>query len=521
MNAFVLATTILALCGQTVQRESESTTQLYVKTVPSGAEVTLDGKVLGKSDSLFDVAAGVHKLALSLQGYAVDERSIEVPNGEIARVEVQLKRRSGKELSLSYVGESSEQSQSYADSGHAVFFQRPAEMKSITAVKLYGTRYGTPEPPDEDFHIYLLDENQKVLEHIPVPYRKIDRDEPRWHTIEFPAVEVPEKFMVALWFNAEQTKGVQLGKQPDVQDTHSYSGLPDKGFRKVKESYEWMIRAVVSPDEGKKPSHPKVKTYEEEKAADTESTEAQPEEDGGQSKTQASPVMRTWRDRSGAFSMEAVFVGVENSTVKLKKTDGTSVAVPLDGLAKEDQEYVASQVPPTAPTFANDGRELWRDNGRMAGKASIAGGGHAVKFTTDGDSNYVTSVSLHGLRYGEPEPPQEDFKMWICDSKFNPIATFHFPYSAYIRSDVTWKVFRIKPTRVPKDFIICFGFSPHQTKGVFVSHDGQPSETSMVGIPGVRSPRPFQHGNWLIRCKVAKPTGLTKAQSDEKSFPSR
>ena len=35
-----------------------------------------------------------------------------------------------------------------------------------------------------------------------------------------------------------------------------------------------MIRAVVSPEDGKKPSYPKVTTYPDEKAADTESTEA-------------------------------------------------------------------------------------------------------------------------------------------------------------------------------------------------------------------------------------------------------
>ncbi len=140
----------------------------------------------------------------------------------------------------------------------------------------------------------------------------------------------------------------------------------------------------------------------------------------------------------------------------------------------------------------------------MASKSSIAGGGHAVKFKVDGDSWYVTSVSLHGSRYGEPRPPKENFKVWICDAQFKPIATFSFPYSSFTRADPVWKSFRIRATRVPEDFIVCFGFNPQATKGVYVSYDGQKSETSMVGVPEESEPKPFAKGNWLIRCKVEK-----------------
>lgn len=520
MNAILLVATLLALGAQPdVQTSSESKTQLYVKTVPPGAEVTVDGKVLGKSDGLFNVSAGSHKLSLSLEGHAVDERSVQVSDGQITRVEVELKKRMSKEVVLSYVGDSSEKSQSFADSGHAVAFQRPMNMKSISAVKLFGTRYGAPEPPDEDFHIYLLDQSKKVLEHITVPYSKIERGDPRWYTIEFPAVEVPGKFFVALWFKAEATKGVHLGKQTDVQETHSYVGLPDRGYDKVKDSYDWMIRAVVSSDGGKKPSYPKVKTYEEEKAADTESTEAQPENGGSPSEAQGSPARRTWTDKTGAFTLEAEFVGVENGKVNLKKADGRTVAVSLDSLSKEDQDYVADQTTkkpkPAEPAGPKEVRTLSHDTGNNAGQSSIAGGGHAVKFKVDDDSFYITSVSLFGSRYGMPEPPKESFKVWICDSNFKPIATFRFPYSSYIRGEADWKLFRLRPTRVPKEFIVCFGFNPQQTKGVYVSYDDKPSENSMIGVPGKRPPKPFTKGNWLIRCEVEKRGGATKTSPGE------
>jgi hypothetical protein len=399
----------------------------------------------------------------------------------------------GQQTVLSYVGDSGDDQRSLADSGHAVAFQRPSGTKSIAAVKIFAARYGNLEPSKEEFHIYLLDQDKKVLEQIAVPYRKIDRGALRWYTLDFPAINVPEKFFVALWFNAERTKGVFLGVKKDVSETHSYMGLPDQGFRKVEPSYEWMIRAVASSENGKTPTHPKVTTYESEKAADTESAEALP--------------TRTWNDASGAFSVDAEFVALEDGKVKLKKANGKIAAVPLAQLCDEDRDFVAEQTGvkrAAEPSGDSKPRELLRDAGVMAGKSSIAGGGHAVKFKVDGKSWYVTSVSLHGSRYGEPRPPKEDFKVWICDAQFKPIATFQFPYSSYTRGDPVWKSFRIRPTRVPGDFIVCFGFNPQATKGVYVSYDGKPSETSLIGVPGSGEPKGFAKGNWLIRCKVEK-----------------
>jgi len=491
MNAIFLAAAMLALGMQDVETTPQTKTQLYVKTIPAGAEVTLDGNVLGKSDGLFDVTAGAHRLTLRLEGYVSEERLIDARDGEITRVEVRLKKRSGNQVVLSYVGDSADGQQSYADTGHAVVFPRPVEMKSIVAVKLFGARYGYPKAPKENFHIYLLDQNQKVLEHVAVPYRKLERGDPRWYTIEVPAIEVPEKFFVAVWFNAEARKGFYMGKKNDVQETHSYVGLPDTRFEKVDQSYEWMIRAVVSSENGKKPTYPKVATYGDQTATDTESTEALP--------------TRTWNDATGAFSMEAQFAGVKDGKVMLKKADGTTVGVPLDRLSKEDQDFVAEQAngkAPTAKPGARETRELSHDSGKSAGQSSIAGGGHAVKFKVDGDSHYVTSVSLYGSRYGMPQPPKENFQVWICNAAFKPIATFRFPYSSYARGNAAWKSFRIRPTRVPEEFIVCFGFNPQQTKGVYVSYDDKPSEMSMTGVPGKCELRAFAKGNWLIRCKV-------------------
>jgi hypothetical protein len=494
MNA-ILFVVLAALGAQDVQTTPQPTTQLYVKTVPAGAEVLVDGKKVGNSDGLFAVSPGSHKLSIVMEDYAADDRTIEVRQNEITRVEANLKARSDRQTVLGYVGDSNDSMISYADSGFAVAFQRPADMKSVVAVKIFAARYGRPEAPNEDFYVYLLDQDKKVLEQIPIPYRKVARmereNELQWYTLQIPATAVPEKFFVALWFNAESTKGVYIGIKKNGNQKHSFLGLPDKGYKPTDKATEWMIRAVVSSEEGRKPTCPKVTTYEEEKAADTESADALPS--------------RSWNDATGAFTLEAQYIGVEQGKVKLKKTDGRVVAVPLDRLSTEDQAFVAQQTGTAGKALkpgAAKARELSHDSGAMANKLSINGGGHAVKFNVDGDSNYVTSVSLHGSRYGEARPPKENFKIWICDTQFKPIATFEFPYSSYTRGNPGWKSFRVRPTLVPREFIVCFGFNPHQTKGIYASYDDKPGETSLIGVPGQSDPTPFSKGNWLIRCKV-------------------
>ena len=493
MNA-VLFAALLAVGAPEVQTKSQPTTQLYVKTVPTGADVVIDGKALGKTDGLFDLSPGPHRLSLRMEGYVAEKRSITPRQGEITRVEATLKTRSDRQAVLSHVGDACDDMRSFADSGFAVAFQRPADMKSLVAVKICAARYGPPRAPDENFHVYLLDENKKVLEECLIPYGTIDRLERKndlpWHTLEIPAVDVPERFFIALWFDAEATKGIYLGIKKNGKQDYSYVGLPDKGYREAGNGQEWMIRAVVSSDSGKTPTSPKVTTYEEEKAADTETADALP--------------TRTWNDATGAFSVDAQFVELDHGKVKLKKADGKIAAVPLDQLCDADREFVAQQAKAKRATGngAAKPQELSHDNGVMASKSSIAGGGHAVKFKVDGESSYVTSVSLHGSRYGEARPPKEKFKVWICDAQFKPIATFEFPYASFTRDNPGWKSFRVRPTRVPGDFIVCFGFNPHQTKGVFVSYDDKPGETSLVGVPGQDEPKPFAKGNWLIRCKV-------------------
>ncbi len=147
-------------------------------------------------------------------------------------------------------------------------------------------------------------------------------------------------------------------------------------------------------------------------------------------------------------------------------------------------------------------RELALDDGEMKGKRSIAGGGHAVQFEAPGEGWTLTAVRIHGSRYGYPEPPDEDFKVFLCDEKFQPIAEFAFPYSTFERGEPEWMTLDVKPTKVPRTFILGVNFNPTGNKGVYVSHDKVGSGKSFVGLPKQKA-RPFRQGDWLIRAKVA------------------
>lgn len=150
---------------------------------------------------------------------------------------------------LGYTGETSTDKRSLGGSGHAIAFERPAAAKYLTMVQIYASRYGLPQPPSEDFHVYLLDNDQKVLQDFLFPYACIQYGASgSWHRLYVPATETPERFYLAFSFNPHQTKGIYLGFDKNVEQSHSYTGLPGQGFQPVPEKYDWMVQAWLTAD---------------------------------------------------------------------------------------------------------------------------------------------------------------------------------------------------------------------------------------------------------------------------------
>ena len=173
-------------------------------------------------------------------------------------------------------------------------------------------------------------------------------------------------------------------------------------------------------------------------------------------------------------------------------TRDASVAVtPTEATAPETPAPAQEEVPKLGKS-----QELALDDGTPAGKKSFPRG-HASRFEAPEGEWWLTMIRIHGARYGMPRPPKEDFHITLCDKDFKPIRDFTFPYSEFVYgSRSKWEAFRVPPTKVPKDFVICLNFNAERTKGVYVSHDAEGK--SLVGLPG-KPAGSFGGGDWLIR----------------------
>jgi serine/threonine protein kinase/formylglycine-generating enzyme required for sulfatase activity len=155
----------------------------------------------------------------------------------------------------------------------------------------------------------------------------------------------------------------------------------------------------------------------------------------------------------------------------------------------------------------DDGSSVWRikelakDGGSSAGQSSERGSGHAVRFEAPSKDCYLMAVRIFGSRYGDPQPPRENAFVWLCDTSFQKIAEFAVPYSYFVRGGPRWVTIPVRPTKVPLDFIVCVGFNPTRTKGVYVHYDSGGSGSSFLGLPGGMG-QPFDKGDWLIRAVV-------------------
>lgn len=168
-------------------------------------------------------------------------------------------------------------------------------------------------------------------------------------------------------------------------------------------------------------------------------------------------------------------------------------------LKRDNSDFVAQSVFITDLTGSS--LEMGHDDNKSAGKKSVAGGSHAVRFERPGGDWYLTAVSIHGSRYGTPRPPREKFHIWLCDEDFKVIQDFPISYSKFQRGRAKWVRLAVKPTQVPDKFIICAGFNPSGKKGVFVHYDAEGDGNSLSGLPG-RNPRQFKNGDWMIRAWI-------------------
>ena len=166
-------------------------------------------------------------------GYYSAERQVEEP----VRLEtVTLKHDDG----------TMDGKRSMAGSGHAILFSKPVGEWYLTKVQIYGSRYGYPQAPRENFKIHVCDVDMNVIEEVEAPYSRFQRGVWRWVFVDIPRVEVPDEFYICVNFNPTQTKGVYVGFDENITESHSKYALPDSHLEDTRGRFDWMIRAVLS-----------------------------------------------------------------------------------------------------------------------------------------------------------------------------------------------------------------------------------------------------------------------------------
>jgi hypothetical protein len=162
-------------------------------------------------------------------------------------------------------------------------------------------------------------------------------------------------------------------------------------------------------------------------------------------------------------------------------------------------------VPASAPAKPGQPKELAHDDGKSKGKSSIAGSGHVVAFEAPGDGCRLTAVKIFGSRYGAPQPPAEDFHVFLCDGDGNQIKDLPFPYKTFLRGGERWVTLKLDESiELPKNFIVCVSFNPTASKGVFVHFDEKLDGDSRTGLPGNLNDA-FNKGDWMIRAVIDLP----------------
>ena len=89
----------IGFCGIQGEAADEPPTELYVRTVPEGAKVFIEGKELGITPGLFKVEPGTAKILVKLEGQDPIEKEVEIKASRVTRIELELKKQRGSAAS--------------------------------------------------------------------------------------------------------------------------------------------------------------------------------------------------------------------------------------------------------------------------------------------------------------------------------------------------------------------------------------------------------------------------------------
>ncbi len=167
---------------------------------------------------------------------------LKQPQSGFAARTISRRDLSGKGMELKHDDGQAAGQRSIAGSGQVVGFEVVGDSWYLTDVALFGSRYGTRQPPQENFQVWLCDEQGQVIRQFDLPYASFPRGESHWVKLSLEPTQVPPRFMVVFGFNATATKGVYVSYDGQM-DGDSRTGLP--GRIGGSPTGDWMIRALV------------------------------------------------------------------------------------------------------------------------------------------------------------------------------------------------------------------------------------------------------------------------------------
>jgi hypothetical protein len=159
-----------------------------------------------------------------------------------------LKQKAAKDLigqprELALDDEKPASRRSFAGGGHAVRFEAPDESWYLNSIRVYGSRYGAPQAPKEDFQVFVCDEEFNEIASFKFPYAKFQRGRDQWVALNVTPTNIPQKFIVGVGFNPSASKGVYVSHDAEGVGT-SLVGLPGKPPGDFSNG-DWLIRASI------------------------------------------------------------------------------------------------------------------------------------------------------------------------------------------------------------------------------------------------------------------------------------
>ena len=146
---------------------------------------------------------------------------------------------------------SGEGKKSVAGGGHARHFVAPGgDDWYLTAVSVYGARYGGARPPSTSFTVALCDADMLPIAAWKQPNKLFERGEPKWVRIELPPTRVPagkSGFYLCFDFRPTASQGVFVffdDSTKGKEEGSSRVAIPGKTGNVFSDG-DWMIRAEL------------------------------------------------------------------------------------------------------------------------------------------------------------------------------------------------------------------------------------------------------------------------------------